>query len=66
MHKVIGVRMIKLTLDERPDRLTNFEKPEVLGDVRAWSYSALKVFEDHGYGEVYEWCDKLIEVEDED
>ena len=27
---------------------------------------ALKVFEDHGYDKVYAWCDKLVEVEDDD
>jgi CRISPR/Cas system-associated exonuclease Cas4 (RecB family) len=41
--------MIKLTQDTRPDDVIDFEKPESLGDVRAWSYSALKVFEECPY-----------------
>lgn len=41
--------MIKLTQDTRPDDVVDFEKPEVLGDVRAWSYSALKVYEECAY-----------------
>ena len=41
--------MIKLTQDTRPDPLPEFEKPTELGDVRAWSYSALKVFEECPY-----------------
>jgi len=41
--------MIKLTQDERPDNVIDYEKPEKLGDVRAWSYSALKVYEDCPY-----------------
>jgi CRISPR/Cas system-associated exonuclease Cas4 (RecB family) len=41
--------MIKLTADQRPDTIVDFEKPEKLGEVRAWSYSALKVFEECPY-----------------
>ena len=42
--------MIKLTQDTRPDNAPpDFEKPETLGDVRAWSYSALKVYEECAY-----------------
>ena len=41
--------MIKLTQDTRPDPLPDFEKPAKLGDVRAWSYSALKVYEECPY-----------------
>ena len=41
--------MIKLTQDTRPDDVVDFEKPEVLCDVRAWSYSALKVYEECAY-----------------
>jgi len=42
--------MIKLTQDNTPQtNLVNFEKPTKLGDVRAWSYSALKVYEDCAY-----------------
>ena len=41
--------MIKLTADTRPDTVIDFEKPEKLGEVRAWSYSALKVYEECPY-----------------
>ena len=41
--------MIKLTQDTRPDGVIAFEKPEKLGDVRAWSYSALKAYEKCAY-----------------
>lgn len=41
--------MIKLTQDTRPDNITKFKKPEELGDVKAWSYSALKIFEECAY-----------------
>jgi len=42
--------MIKLTQDTRPDDVgPDFAKPEALGDVRAWSYSALKVYEECAY-----------------
>jgi hypothetical protein len=42
--------MIKLTQDKTPQKnLIEYEKPEQLGDVRAWSYSALKVYEDCAY-----------------
>jgi len=41
--------MIKLTQDTRPDHVEEFEKPKELGDVRAWSYSALKVYEECPY-----------------
>ena len=41
--------MIKLTADQRPDTIVDFEKPEKLGEVRAWSYSALKVYEECPY-----------------
>jgi len=41
--------MIKLTQDERPFELEEFQKPEQLGPVRAWSYSALKVYEECPY-----------------
>ena len=41
--------MIKLTQDKSAENLTNFEKPETLGEVRAWSYSALKVYEECPY-----------------
>jgi hypothetical protein len=38
-----------LTQSERPDIKKAFEVPTALGPVRAWSYSALKVFEDCPY-----------------
>ena len=42
--------MIKLTQDKSPQAdLLDFEKPAVLGEIRAWSYSALKVFEECAY-----------------
>jgi len=41
--------MIKLTADSRSDTVLDFEKPEKLGDVRAWSYSALKIYEECPY-----------------
>lgn len=41
--------MKKLTQDRRPDMDSAFEKPEDLGPVRAWSYSALKTFEECPY-----------------
>ena len=41
--------MIKLTADTRPDTVVDFEKPEELGLVKAWSYSALKVYEECPY-----------------
>jgi ATP-dependent helicase/DNAse subunit B len=41
--------MIKLTQDKSAENLTEFEKPETLGEVRSWSYSALKVYEECPY-----------------
>ena len=41
--------MIKLTQDTSAENIPEFEKPEVLGDVRAWSYSALKIYEECPY-----------------
>jgi hypothetical protein len=41
--------MIKLTQDTSPENLIDFEVPKKLGDVRAWSYSALKVYEECAY-----------------
>jgi hypothetical protein len=40
---------VKLTADERPDKAKPLEKPTALGPLKAWSYSALKVFEDCPY-----------------
>lgn len=41
--------MIKLVQENRPDKESLFIKPEEFGDVRAWSYSALKTFEECPY-----------------
>jgi len=41
--------MIKLTQDTSAENIPEFEKPEALGDVRAWSYSALKIYEECPY-----------------
>lgn len=41
--------MIELTQATRPDGDIELSKPEKLGQVRAWSYSALKVFEECAY-----------------
>lgn len=43
--------MVNLVQDTRPDikKVNEFEKPDELGQVRAWSYSALKVFEECPY-----------------
>ena len=41
--------MIKLTQYQSAENLIEFEKPETLGEVRSWSYSALKVYEECPY-----------------
>ena len=41
--------MVQLTQDARPDGNKPMEKPTELGPLRAWSYSALKVYEDCPY-----------------
>ena len=41
--------MVQLTQIERPDGANVLKKPDKLGLVKAWSYSALKVFEDCPY-----------------
>lgn len=43
--------MVELTQDTRPDmdKDNHFPKPEPLNDVRAWSFSALKIFEQCPY-----------------
>lgn len=41
--------MISLTQEKRPDTLKPLEVPEQLGELKAWSYSALKVFEQCAY-----------------
>lgn len=40
---------MKMTQDERPDLDKTFNAPTELGPVKAWSYSALKVFEECPY-----------------
>ena len=40
---------MKMTQDERPDLDKTFNTPSELGPVNAWSYSALKVFEECPY-----------------
>ena len=40
---------MELTSNNRPDEHKTFETPDELGLVKAWSYSALKVFEDCPY-----------------
>ena len=37
------------TAEKRPDALKPMETPDKLGPISAWSYSALKVFEDCAY-----------------
>jgi RecB family exonuclease len=41
--------MVQLTQDTRPDTLKPLEKPAELGQLRSWSYSALKVYEECPY-----------------
>ena len=41
--------MVVMTQDERPDALKPLSKPTSFGPVVAWSYSALKVFEECPY-----------------
>ena len=41
--------MVSLTQSERPDSHKPMKKPDQLGPVKAWSYSALKVFEECPY-----------------
>ena len=41
--------MISLTQEKRPDTIKPIQAPEQLGELKAWSYSALKVFEQCPY-----------------
>lgn len=41
--------MVKLTADVIPGQNKPLDRPETLGPIRAWSYSALKVFEECPY-----------------
>jgi len=54
--------MIKLTQDTRPDNVVDFEKPTSFGDVNAWSYSALKVYEECPYRTYISRVKKIKEV----
>jgi hypothetical protein len=47
--KIGCLTVIKLVQDVRPDLETAFDTPDLLGPVPAWSYSALKVFEECPY-----------------
>jgi len=51
----------KLTQDKRPDTLKPLEKPEQLGELKAWSYSALKVFEECAYRSYIQKVKKIQE-----
>ena len=53
--------MIKLTQDLRPDVVKPLEKPEQLGELKAWSYSALKVFEECPYRSYIQKVKKIPE-----
>ncbi len=53
--------MISLTQDTRPDLAKPLEKPKELGQLRAWSYSALKVFEDCPYRSYIQKIKKIRE-----
>lgn len=53
--------MIKLTQDSRPDAIKPLEKPEQLGELKAWSYSALKVFEECPYRSYIQKVKKIPE-----
>lgn len=53
--------MVKLTQDKRPDITKPLEKPEQLGELKAWSYSALKVFEECPYRSYIQKVKKIQE-----
>lgn len=53
--------MVKLTQDKRPDSIKPLEKPEELGELKAWSYSALKVFEECPYRSYIQKVKKIQE-----
>jgi len=55
--------MVALTQEQRPDKVKvdTLAKPEQLGDLRAWSYSALKVFEDCPYRSYIQKVKKIRE-----
>ena len=53
--------MVQLTQDVRPDGDKPMEKPKELGPLRAWSYSALKVYEDCPYRSYIQKVKKIRE-----
>jgi len=53
--------VVKLTQDKRPDITKPLEKPEQLGELKAWSYSALKVFEECPYRSYIQKVKKIQE-----
>lgn len=53
--------MINLTQDSRPDTINAFEKPNSLGPLSSWSYSALKVFEECPYRSFIQKVKKIQE-----
>jgi len=57
-----GKTLIKLTAEKRPDAEKPLEKPKELGALRAWSYSALKTFEECPYRSYISKVKKIQEV----
>ncbi len=53
--------MVELTQEKRPDSLKPLEKPTELGPLRAWSYSALKVYEECPYRSYIQKVKKIQE-----
>lgn len=53
--------MVQLTQDTRPDSVKPLEIPEELGQLRSWSYSALKVFEECPYRSYIQKVKKIQE-----
>lgn len=53
--------MKSLTQNERPDAFKPFEKPEQLGQLTSWSYSALKTFEECPYRSYIQKVKKIQE-----
>ena len=53
--------MVELTQEKRPDSLKPLEKPTEPGPLRAWSYSALKVYEECPYRSYIQKVKKIQE-----
>lgn len=53
--------MIQLTQETRADNVKPFETPKELGQLRSWSYSALKVFEECPYRSYIQKVKKIQE-----